>query len=521
MLSERTKYLGFVLASIILVAFYLWKSYTFQIHDFANYYLGAKAILANNFTPDIYDALHFNQLFEDVGINKLFVNFYPNTPFIAIAYLPLSYFDWPEAKLIHNIIGASLFLLALCRLFSYYKLNAWHYAIIIILTAVAIKNTLLFGQTYFLIFFLLAEGLLSYEKNRKPLAALLWSLAILIKVFPIIILFWLFFRKDFATICYIFVTCGLLILASSLFISFETLHYYFADVFPSSSAGLIYDGFTVQAKSAVMLFKNTFVKDELLNPSPFITSTFLYTLSFVLYKSLIFALAASATRLNKTYILYSFSLWVIAGLLIAPTSSSYSKLILIIPILSLFQYKIKQSTLLIILTLLFFVTTFPTHYLINLALPFNFIKILLLFTVFVLISGLHTYRMPFNYVVGFIIVFSIQGFSNKNLTSAYQYFELNHKPPLIMSNLKIVEGELQYYYWSITGETLRKTGIQVSTSSTNDVNVTDNQIYYKNRQLTNTKDKKISPYIINESTVIFLTDTGRAPGCYTIRKLNI
>lgn len=523
MLSDRKSHLSYLLPCILILLFYNWQSYHFQIHDFANYYFGAKAILVGSFEPKLYDALYFNQLFSDSGVDKLFINYYPNTPFISVAFLPLTIFEWQEAKLIHNILGSLLFTLSLFRLINFYKLPKWSMIVIPFLFIVAIKNNILFGQTYFYIFFLLAEGLLMYEKNNKTLASIFWSLAILIKVFPIVLFLWLFFKKDMYTLIKMLaVSCLLMVLTIPL-IGYNSLLYFITDVFPSSSAGLIYDGFTVRAKSAIMLFKNTFVEDSLLNPSPLIKSTFLFLFSSIIYKGIIFSTAASATISKNKTLFYTFSIWMIASLLVGPTSSSYSKLLLIFPILFYFSLGAfpKKINGIFVLGMTAFLVTFPTQYLYDLPLPFNFLKVFILLGIFIWFLLILGFNWSWIVTIGFLLLFTVQSVVKTENSEHYSYLQHDQKLPLIISDLEFRNGLLNYKYWGIQGETVSSINFKPSEYSTENLEIIDNQIFLDNVQLTNTHDNKRSPILIDKTFVIFLSDQDRAPGCYTIRKLNI
>ncbi len=71
------------------------------------------------------------------------------------------------------------------------------------------------GQAYLLLTALLAEGYLAHEKGRSWLAAFCWGFCILFKIFPAIVLFYLFFEKSYRTI---WRTMAIMIAGSALMI---------------------------------------------------------------------------------------------------------------------------------------------------------------------------------------------------------------------------------------------------------------------------------------------------------------
>lgn len=524
MQNHKSAFLLWLMPCITILSIFLWQSRQFIIHDFANYYYGAYALSNNIFDVNIYNALHFNTLLKSEGFDNLFVNYYPNTPFLSFTFLPLLHFDWQAAKLIYNIIGSLLFITAFCRLNSFYKLPFWSFLLIPIILLVAIKNNILFGQSYFILFFLLAEGLLFYEKKKYTISTVCWSIAILIKVFPIVIFVWLFFKKDFLSISKLLFSCIFFIALSLPIIGYEVWEYYTSAVFPASSSGLIYDGFTTQANSSIMFFKSIFMKDILLNPTPIYESNFLFLTSNIVFKSLILTACASASYYRPKDTLFLFSIWIIASLLIAPTNSSYSKLLLIFPLLYTLSSinQIKPNKYIMILLITFLIVNVATQYITELPLPINFLNLFFLLILFWLILSLHNFKWSWIILVGFLTLFGIQTFLNPPSKSEYAYSEsLDHPPPLIMSDIDVSSGFLRYQYWGINGQTYMETNYKAEEYSTSKVAIIDNQIFYNNVQITNTKDRKLSPYLINNSVIIFLSDSGRSPGCYTIRKLNI
>ena len=108
-----------LLPLVILCVYYCWKAWGFAVHDFANYYFGAYAIANHFFNPETYDALAFNLQLKKEGFDFLFVSYYPNTPFLAFSFLPLTLFEWQTAKLLLNTFSSILFLFALYRLFVF------------------------------------------------------------------------------------------------------------------------------------------------------------------------------------------------------------------------------------------------------------------------------------------------------------------------------------------------------------------------------------------------------------------
>ena len=83
-----------------------------------------------------------------------------------------------------------------------------------VLFFVPLHNNLLFGQAYLLLFVLLLEGYIAYKKGRVILSSFLWAIAILFKLFPVLIVLFLLLRKKYRNIAYLAITGCLLLLLS-------------------------------------------------------------------------------------------------------------------------------------------------------------------------------------------------------------------------------------------------------------------------------------------------------------------
>ena len=53
------------------------------------------------------------------------------------------------------------------------------------------------------------------------------------------------------------------------------------------------------------------------------------------------------------------------------------------------------------------------------------------------------------------------------------------------------------------------------------IEIKENQIYYNGKTLTSDKSNKLKPLLVDEHTVIYLSDLDRGIGFYTLRKLHI
>ena len=108
---------------LLLCIFYIFKAINFPINDFANYYFGAQFLADGNFNTTIYFPYEFNKAISDLGFQNIFVSYAPNTPFLAVFFLPYTLLSVAKAKIAFNIFSSFLLVFSCYRLFTFYKIN--------------------------------------------------------------------------------------------------------------------------------------------------------------------------------------------------------------------------------------------------------------------------------------------------------------------------------------------------------------------------------------------------------------
>ena len=138
--SNKFINIGYWIPLFLLLLLYTFQSYSFHIHDFANYYYGGYFVTTQSFDSNIYDALHFNESLVNLGFKNLFVSYYPNTPFLSFFYAPFSFLDWQTAKVLFNVLSCLWFCWALFRLFRYFKIDFRYLVLMPVLFFIPIKK---------------------------------------------------------------------------------------------------------------------------------------------------------------------------------------------------------------------------------------------------------------------------------------------------------------------------------------------------------------------------------------------
>ncbi|WP_298546042.1 glycosyltransferase family 87 protein [uncultured Aquimarina sp.] len=512
----------YILPFIIFGIYYLIKSYWFLPHDFANYYFGAYFLDRGLFSPVIYDPIWFNQHIFEIQKN-VFASYAPNTPFLAMFFWPFTLVSFSTAKLVFNITSLLLFIYALRNLFNEYKIPYIHYLTILLLFFFPIKNNILFGQVYLLLFFLISEGFLAYKKNNYYKMGGLWGLAILLKIFPIILFAFLLFRKKIKGLI-VLAFCSLGFLGISIYLNgIDSWMFFFENILPKATKGEISGEFIKNYQSILMFLKHIFVYHQTKNPFPLIDNSYYYHF-FLLLSKIILVGYGLYFSYKKKQAIQGFSYWILATYLLSPYGSNYSSLLLIFIVIMVFSdtFDFRNKNNIGILLLLFLISNLPIKYFFDFPLPLSFFKLFLFISLWlVLILEKHiSYKLHLTIgSISIIVSLLVTSLSHKKpamLTKTNMLFEDQQQS--IIYDYTIKNGYLVYKYWSEKGSQTKKTDYKITSINYNDIYLKDNNVYYLDKQITDDTAHKLKPAIVNGNTLIYLSDYQRGFGFYNFHK---
>ncbi|WP_084625890.1 glycosyltransferase family 87 protein [Flavobacterium soli] len=502
---------------LLLCIFYMYKAISFPLHDFANYYFGAQFLADGEFNTSIYFPSEFNKAIADLGFENIFVSYAPNTPFLAVFFLPFTMISVVKAKIFFNLISSFLLLLSCFRLFDFYKINLKYAILIPIVFFIPIKNNLLFGQVYFLLFFLLAESLIAYEKQQLKKMSLFLSLSIALKVFPILFLLLFIFKKQYKPLIYICGVCAFLFGISLLLTGLEVWVFFLKTVLPRASNGEIATAFVDNYQSVFMFLKRLLVYDEIENPYAFSVASSYFPISILAFKLGCISLGYFITR-NSNNNLQIFSFWILASILLSPYGSTYTFIVLLFAFLTLAKSEISNFKKILLFGILFLTNNLSVSFFIENQFPFSYVRLFFLIAFFILFM-IYFYKKS-TFIKAFSMgcfVFFMGTFFKQNISKTSTSF-LTEESPILIYDYKITNNQLTYFYWNEKGENTNS--VPLLSNKAEKLELKNNQIYYNNKQLTFDKSNKLKPTLIDQKTILFLSDYERGIGFYTLQKLN-
>ena len=499
----------------LFLGYYLIRSASAPWSDFAGYYFGGRELLAGR-GANAYDMEKLNSLIWQAGYRDVFVSYAPFPPFTSLVFAPFLFLPMGSAKLAFSAVSCVLFLITLMRARVFFGIPPLLMLTLPVVFYIPMINNLFFGQSYLLLCCLLLEGYMAHKQDRIFLSSLWWGVAVLFKVFPGVVLIWLLLQKKFRSAAGLCAACVLLLGVSLLINGGAIWKYYVFEILPKVNNGELNNSFTFVFQSAFMLLKRMLVYDALSNPSPFIDSPILFGICMGLFKALILTVCVWYTLRKKDRDFDSFAVWIAGSMLISPNGSSYSLVLLVIPLLSLMT---RSRWPVVPVLLLAAACFFPVYKLENAPVWEQFPRLYLLLLFFALL--LWPLRMAWHTGtwVGlslFLIVLFLAGYRRDPDASTYFFAREEH---IFINDYSVSHGVLVYSYRDPRGVQSVSTGMGIAQSE--ELEVRDKQIYYKGKQLTHSPDAKKKPLLINGTLILYLSDKNRGPGFYTVRKLRL
>lgn len=215
--------------------------------DFPSFYWASDALFNHNISP-----YNFNYLQSNTE-KKIFPFLY--TPPSVILFYPLSLFEYKDALVIYTIINHLAIILAIFLLIKFfrYKYLSIHslFLTFVIYNSYPLIENMYSGQvSIFVLIFLLIFLLLRYK--FQTIACLALVLAIILKMYPVVILPVLLINKKYKLLIKTTILLLLLALGSTLFIPSFVWKDWLVNVVPSGGYGEYPEGLT-----DLSLFDNT------------------------------------------------------------------------------------------------------------------------------------------------------------------------------------------------------------------------------------------------------------------------
>jgi len=315
----------------------LYTGWTEPETDFPNYYTAAVLVRQGQPLRKFYDWTWFARQMNYAGEGTQLGTYTAQTPLTMLPLVPLAGIPVQRAKqvwLLCNLIflGAamwfmsrmtrvrfeSIWLLAFCGYFS-------------------LRANFVLGQYYVFLLFLLTLAFYFIHREKFWLGGVMSGITFGLKLYGGPLLFYFATRRQWKAALAMIVTALLLAgLAIALFGAGD-VRYYAMQILPRSLEGGALDPYTPWNPTFTTLLRRTFVSDSELNPHPLWEAPghYFFLRGFISMAIVVFlALGAGRRRASEQH---DFAWFVIAAMLLSTSVASYTFIILLLPVVLLFE----------------------------------------------------------------------------------------------------------------------------------------------------------------------------------------
>jgi hypothetical protein len=323
--------------------------------DFPGYYTAARIVLDRQNAAQLYDDAWFREQIRRYGLesSRNPGKFAPFPPPTALLLVPLASLEPLTALRVLTAISVlclilSIFLLA--RMLSWHLLDA---ALFILSSGLNILSCLRFGQPYILVSTSCILGYYLYVQGKPWVAGMCLGLFVPIKYYPVFILAYFAFRREWK----VALGGAVAILAIAL-VSISVLGWPVHQTFLVSVLGNHLTGhlsleaaqktpFAAAYQSFDTLFNRLFIFDPDHNPQPLWAAPLLRTLSLVITKGALVLVAVAtlfkiARQPTADRAAASIGILGILVLLIAPATATYTFVLFWLPVALLIGHFLSQ-----------------------------------------------------------------------------------------------------------------------------------------------------------------------------------
>ncbi|WP_258101660.1 glycosyltransferase family 87 protein [Marinoscillum pacificum] len=522
-LNRFKRKLVFIPLILICGLFYL-KSLNFPLHDYSNSYFPS-TLLIDGIQPEkvVFDIYDFNTYAWNKGYPEVFIDFYLNSPFTSTFFYPFALIENAYlSKAIFNLLSIAILLLASYLMFKQLSVNGWLIGIIPLIFIIPIKNNLLFGQSYLLVFSLIALGFLLIDKKNPRIGPGLFVLAGFIKVFPILYVPALIANKKWSSLVWTSISAFLLLTISIMLGGFGFWESWLTDVLPNASANESSIDFDFRAQSFDVLCKSLFIYDPYYNPNVLFESPILYRTLKLLIKGVIIGVAVYASVINRTHLFKLLAIWIVTGFLWQSRTASYAQIMWCIPLIVYQTESPSIKKTIIFAILVFSIANVPYPLFVNMPIIFQYVRLWFTVAGSIMFLALILPKLDYRYMltgIAFILLINYKNLDNELID--HSEYVLSKREHFIVHDFGVRNDQLFYNVITAGGSLQIETNIKVFANDTSRCSIRNNQIYLDNNQITFDPSLKKKPMIINNEDIYYLTDRRSRRGAFTLKKINI
>ncbi len=526
--TKNRKIILYLVPTALVALLFFLQALSYSIHDFGNSYFPALLLHEGRVPEDvIFDIYSFNQYAWNLGYTDVLLDFYFNSPFNVTVFYPLVFFeDAYTAKAVFNGLSILLFMYGVFLLLRMYKPRIdWKLLLIPVIFLTPLKNGILFGQSYLLVFFLVVFGYYQIERSRHVGGTLALGFAALLKFFPVFYGIPFLFQRNWKAIGIgILVTLGLI--AAAIGLSGVSLwKFFFLEVLPNGMKNGSVMDYRLNSQSFDVFLKTLFVQDPYYNPEGWWEFSRGYRIAIWVIKGVVLGTLIHLSFLKRKTLFTLLCLWVTGLFLLQSKTASYAQILWLIPAMYMLASRASLRVKCLFFGLLFVVCNLPVARLISLPLFLKFTRLWLSIALLVLVFRTVFKTVPASFAPKYILIallillpFNTKVFLDEEKDGSD--YVLNKKTHFMVYDYKMDNGSLQYSALGRNGDEMIATDIPINSFEPERCELRDNQIFLDGKQITFNSELKKKPVLVNSCEIYYLGDRLSRRGAYTLKKIN-
>jgi len=320
--------------------------------DFPNYLTAAKIVAGGGNVERLYDNRWFDGQMRRygtwTGIPGKFSPFPPPTALLLVPLTRLAPLDALRAMTAVNVVCLICSIVLLGRILS---LSLADSTVLVLLSGYAVINAFRLGQPYILVSLSCILGYYAYLKGRPLLAGLCFGIFVPVKYFPVVLLIYFAFLKEWRVV--LGGACAILAvtLTSIGVLGWKVHEDFLSTILGNHLIGKIdmQDSFTASFQSFDSLFRRLFIFDAAANPQPLVALPILQIIAVIVTKaSILSAAVVTMVKLARSGVAAatapSIGVLGILTLLLAPATATYHFVLLWLPVGLLVGYFFQERT---------------------------------------------------------------------------------------------------------------------------------------------------------------------------------
>jgi len=314
--------------------------------DFPNYYTAARLVRSGEHLKDFYDWTWFQRQMNYSGIERQLGAYTPQPPLTMLPMLPLAGFPLQTAKriwLVFNLVflGSTVWLLSKIG-----RLRIEHIVLLALAGYTSLRTNFLLGQYYVFLLFLLTLSFYLIACKKTISSGVVAGAAFALKLYGGPLLLYFVVKRYWKAVAGMIGTTVLAAAVAIAIFGWVDVWFYTTQILPRTLEGVPPDPYNPGVQTVATLLRRVFLVDPELNPRPLYSAPWLLFFLQPLISLVIVVFASLAVALKRAgSCRRDFAIFTIALLLISPSISSYTFLLLLLPVVLCLEEAGPRETL--------------------------------------------------------------------------------------------------------------------------------------------------------------------------------